>query len=179
MGNVLLAFMPGLILFSMLFVIQRAFYALGDTRTPFFMQCVQSGLFIVGALLCTLLPVEQIAVGIAAVTSIAGSAQTVVAILLIRRRIGGIDGWLVLRRHLQYLVLALVAGAVGFGVLLLLGGLSEAGFAQSGLVQAVVSVAIIGTVMAVVYLGLLLLLRNPELASVMKVVTARFARGRR
>jgi hypothetical protein len=40
-------------------------------------------------------------------------------------------------------------------------------------------VAIIGTVMAVVYLGLLLLLRNPELASVMKVVTARFGRGRR
>src|SRR6185312_10940721 len=124
MGNVLLAFMPGLILFSMLFVLQRVFYALGDTRTPFFMQCVQSGLFIIGALLCTLLPSEWIAVGIAAVTSIAGSAQTVVAIILVRRRIGGMDGWLVLRRHLQYLLLALAAGVIGFVMLLLLGGLS-------------------------------------------------------
>lgn len=178
MGNVLLAFMPGLILFSMLFVIQRAFYALGDTRTPFFMQCVQSGLFIVGALLCTLLPTDQIAVGIAAVTSIAGSAQTVVAILLIRRRIGGMDGWLVLRRHLQYLALALVAGTVGFVLLLILGGLSEGGFAQSGLIQAVVSIVLIGAVMGVVYLGLLLVLRNPELAAVTDAVLARFGRKR-
>ena len=178
MANVILAFMPGLILFSMLFVIQRAFYALGDTRTPFFMQCVQSGLFIIGALLCTLLPTDLIAVGIAAVTSIAGSAQTVVAILLIRRRIGGMDGWLVLRRHLQYLVIALVAGAVGFAMLLLLGGVSENGFAQSGLVQAILSIAVIGTVMGAVYLGLLLVLRNPELASVTNTIAARFGRKR-
>jgi putative peptidoglycan lipid II flippase len=178
MGNVLLAFMPGLILFSMLFVIQRVFYALGDTRTPFFMQCVQSGLFIIGALLCTLLPSEWIAVGIAAVTSIAGSAQTVVAIILVRRRIGGMDGWLVLRRHLQYLLLALVAGAIGFVMLLLLGGLAADGFAQSGIVPAVLSIIVIGAVMSVVYFGLLLLLRNPELASVTNTVRARFSRTR-
>lgn len=178
MGNVLLAFVPGLILFSMLFVLQRVFYALGDTRTPFFMQCVQSGLFIIGALLCTLLPTEWIAVGIAAVTSIAGSAQTIVAIVLVRRKIGGMDGWLVLRRHLQYLALALAAGVAGFVVLLLLGGLSANGFAQSDRIAAVVSIVVIGTVMSAVYFGLLLLLRNPELTSVTHMIKTRFTRTR-
>lgn len=179
MANVLLAFLPGLILFSALFVLQRVFYALGDTRTPFFMQCVQSGFFIVGALLCgAFLPNEWIGVGIAAVTSIAGSAQTVVAIVLVRKRIGGIDGRLVLRRHVQYLVFALVAGAVGFGVLALFGGLSPTGFAVSGLAPAFVSIVADGVVMSTVYFGLLAAFRNPELAAVTSTLTARFRRGR-
>ncbi len=179
MANVLLAFLPGLILFSALFVLQRVFYALGDTRTPFFMQCVQSGFFIVGALLCgAFLPNEWIGVAIAAVTSIAGSAQTVVAIVLVRKRIGGIDGRLVLRRHVQYLVFALVAGAVGFGVLALFGGLSPTGFAVSGLAPAFVSIVADGVVMSTVYFGLLAAFRNPELAAVTSTLTARFRRGR-
>lgn len=179
MGNVLLAFLPGLILFSMLFVLQRVFYALGDTRIPFFMQCVQSGLFIIGALLCAaLLPKGWIGVGIAAVTSLAGSAQAIVAIVLVRRRIGGIDGRLVFRRHAQYLLLALVAGAVGFGMLMLVGGLSPSGFAQSGRIPALLSIVVVGTVMAAVYFGLLAVFRNPELAAVTQTVTARFRRKR-
>jgi putative peptidoglycan lipid II flippase len=178
MGNVLLAFLPGLVLFSMLFVLQRVFYALGDTRTPFLMQCVQSGLFIVGALACAvLLPKESIGVGIAAVTSLAGSAQAIVAIVLVRKRIGGIDGRLVLRRHLQYLLLALVAGAAGFGVLALFGGLSATGYALSGLVPAFVTIVVAGIAMATVYFALLAAFRNPELAAVTGTLTARFRRA--
>ena len=179
MGNVLLAFLPGLILFSTLFVLQRVFYALGDTRTPFFMQCVQSGLFIVGALMCAaILPKEWIGVGIAAVTSIAGSAQAIVAIVLVRKRIGGIDGPLVLRRHVQYLLFALVAGAVGFGVLTLFGGLSPTGFALSGRGPAFASIAADIVVMSAVYFGLLAAFRNPELTTVTSTLTSRFRRGR-
>jgi putative peptidoglycan lipid II flippase len=176
MGNVILAFMPGLILFSMLFVLQRVFYALGDTRTPFFMQCVQSGLFVVGALLCILLPTNLIGVGIAAVTSIAGSAQAVVAMVLVRRRLHGIDGALVLRRHVQYLAFALVAGIVGILVLLLLGGFSSDGFAQSGKLPAIIAIIASGAVMAAVYFGLLLVFRNPEIHAVSGTLTARFRR---
>jgi putative peptidoglycan lipid II flippase len=177
MANVILAFMPGLILFSTLFILQRVFYALGDTRTPFFMQVVQSSLFVVGALLCILLPASLIGVGIAAVTSIAGSAQAVVAIILVRRRIGGIGGRVVPVRYLQYLGLSLVAGAFGVGVLLLLGGFTAEGFAQSGRVQAVVAIAVTGIVMSAIYLGLLLLVKNPELRSVTGTLTARFRRA--
>ncbi|MHC5798097.1 murein biosynthesis integral membrane protein MurJ [Lacisediminihabitans sp. FW035] len=178
MGNVLLAFLPGLILFSTLFVLQRVFFALGDTRTPFFMQCVQSGLFVIGALLCMMLPSELIGVGVAAVTSIAGSAQAVVAIVLVRRRLGGIDGRLILRRFAQYLGLSLIAGAIGYGCVRLLGGFTADGFGQSGLVGAITCIAVAGAAMALVYFALLALFRNPELAAVTGSLSTRFRRGR-
>jgi putative peptidoglycan lipid II flippase len=178
MGNVILAFLPGLILFSTLFVLQRVFYALGDTRTPFFMQCVQSSLFVMGALFCMTLPSEWIGVGVAAVTSIAGSAQAVLAVALVRRRLGGIDGRRVILRHLQYLALSLLAGAIGLSLVAALGGYDPDGFAQSGKLPAIISVAVSGGVMAVIYLGLLAILRNPELFAVTRTLTARFRRGR-
>jgi putative peptidoglycan lipid II flippase len=174
MGNVILAYLPCLVLFSMLFVIQRVFYSLDDFRTPFLMQCAQSAIFIVGSLACTLLPAQWIGVGLAAVTSIAISTQAVIAIAIVRRRIGSAGWMLVLTRHLQYLALALVAGACGIVVLLTLGGLSADGFAQAGKAQAIASIVAVGAVMALVYGGLLLLLRNPELASVVRVVRGRF-----
>ncbi|MES2169918.1 MAG: murein biosynthesis integral membrane protein MurJ [Actinomycetota bacterium] len=176
MGDVILAFMPGLILFSMLFVLQRVFYALGNTRTPFFMQCVQSGLFVIGALACISLPTEWIGVGIAAVTSVAGSAQAVVAIVLVRRRIGGIDGRIVFVRHLQYLGLSLVAGGVGLVVVTALGGFSPTGFGQGDKVGAVVTVVAAGAAMAVVYVALLAAFRNPELSAASGALVARFRR---
>ncbi|CAN5224240.1 murein biosynthesis integral membrane protein MurJ [soil metagenome] len=178
MGNVILAFLPGLVLFSALFVIQRVFYALDDTRTPFFMQCLQSGLFIAGSLLCTRLPAEMIGVGIAAVTTIAGSAQAVLAIVLVRRRLGGVDGRLVLTRHLQYLGLAFLSALPGLVVLWLLGGVDGDGFAQAGIAPALLSIAASGSVMLLVYLGLLRLFRNPELTAAAGPVLSRVRRRR-
>lgn len=165
-GNVVLAFLPGLVLFSALFLVQRVFYALGDTRTPFILQCIQSVIFVVGALFCAFLPSEWIAVGIAGVTTIAGGTQAIIALLLARRRLGGTGGLLVSVRYLQYLVLSLVAGAAGLGVLILLGGYSAAGFAQSGRLEALISISLVGLVMAAVYFTLLTIFRNPELATV-------------
>lgn len=176
MGNVILAFLPGLVLFSALFVVQRVFYALGDTRTPFFLQLLQSVIFAAGSLACILLPSDWIAVGIAVATSVAGSTQAIVALVLVRRRLGGEGGLRVLTRHLQYLGLSIVAGAAGFLVLLWLGGLGAGGFAQSGQLGAFLSILAIGAVMAAVYGGLLLLFRNPELALVQQALLRRFAR---
>jgi putative peptidoglycan lipid II flippase len=176
MASVILAFLPGLVLFSALFIIQRVFYALNDTRTPFFMQCVQSAVFIAGSLLCTLLPASMIGVGIAAVTTIAGIAQAVLAIALVRRRLGGMDGRLVMVRHLQYLGAALLSALPGGLLLWLLGGYSAGGFAQAGVGQALLSIAVTGTVMLLVYLGLLRLFRNPELSAALTPILNRVQR---
>ncbi|MCU1421569.1 MAG: mviN [Microbacteriaceae bacterium] len=178
MGNVLFAFMPGLVLFSILFVVQRVFFALGETRTAFWLQIVQSGLFVIGALACMALPPEWIAVGIAAVTSIAGSAQAIVALIVVRRRIGGIDGRVVVVRHLQFLAFSLVAGVVGLVVVIALGGFSSAGFAQASLTTAFVTVLAAGAAMGLVYLGLLALFRNPELAVATSTIRSRFRRAK-
>ncbi len=173
MANVIMAYLLGLAAFSALFVLQRAFYALEDTRTPFFTQCFQSSLFVIGALFCTRLPVEWIGVGIAVVTTVAGTAQTVLAFLLLRRRLGQLDGRRLLARHLQYLAAALVSGVAGYALLLALGGTRAGGFALADRMSALISVAAIGAGMAVVYLGMLVLMRSPELSAMAKAVFAK------
>jgi putative peptidoglycan lipid II flippase len=175
MGNVLVAYLPGLVAFSVLFVLQRVFYALEDTRTPFFLQVVQSGLFVVLALICARLPVEWIAVGIAASTTIAGSAQTLAALIVLRRRLGGVDGRRVLRRYVQFVVAAIVAAGIGVAVLTALGAFSG-GFAVDTRAGAILSMLLVGTLMAGIYGGVLALMRSPELTDVAGPVLRRLRR---
>ena len=163
LGNVAIAYLVGLIPFTILFVLQRVFYALEDTRTPFVMQVIQSVVFVVGVLFAALLPVEWIAVGIAAVMTIAGTTQTVVAGVLLRRRLGGMDAAPVVRQALWFLGAAAAAGAVGVALVLALGGYTPGGFGSGGTVGGLVTMAIGGTGMLVVYLGILALTRNPQL----------------
>lgn len=177
MAHVILAYLPGLILFSMLFVLQRVFFAFHEQRTVFFMQLVQSGIFVLGMLACWMfVSPEQIAVAVAIVTSIAGSAQTVVAIILVHKRIGGIDGRWVTRRHIQYLVFSLIAGGVGYLVVSRMGGYSPTGFGLSGRGPAIVTVIVGGSVMAVVYFVLLTAARIPELSAMTQPVLRRLRR---
>ncbi|ROQ37077.1 putative peptidoglycan lipid II flippase [Frondihabitans sp. PhB188] len=178
MAHVILAYLPGLILFSMLFVLQRVFFAFHEQRTVFFMQLVQSGVFVAGALLCSaVVPADHIAVAVAITTSVAGSAQAVVALVLVHRRIGGLDGRWVARRHIQYLVFSVIAGVVGVLVVTGLGGYHPGGFGLSGRVPAILTVIIAGLVMAAVYLGLLTVARIPELSAMTKPVLRRLRRS--
>src|SRR5690606_25823155 len=99
------------------------------TRTVFFIQLVQAGLYVAGALLVrAFAPVEWIAVGLALVLSIAGTAQTITAAVLLRGRLRGLEFGLVARRALWFLAAAVVSGAAGAGVLWLLGGIGEGAF---------------------------------------------------
>ncbi|MBD8728277.1 murein biosynthesis integral membrane protein MurJ [Frigoribacterium sp. CFBP 13707] len=176
MAQVIVGFMPGLVLFSVLFVVQRVFYALHDQRTPFFMQLVQSGIFVVGTLIASVVvPDDRIAVAIAVTTSIAGSAQTVVALVLVKRRLGGIDGRWVLRRYVQYAFFSLLSGVVGLLVVTGLGGFAADGFAHSSRIAGLATVVVAAAVMALVYFGLLALIRLPELDELLRPVLRRLA----
>jgi len=177
MAQVILAYMPGLVLFSLLFVVQRVFYALHDQRTPFFMQLVQSLVFVAGALVAAAtVPPERIGVAIALTTTVAGSTQAVVAIALVRRRLPGMDGALVARRYVTFVLVALLSAVVGLVVAVLLGSFDADGFAQSGRLQGVLTVAVVGSAMAVVYFGLLAVARLPELTGIARPVVARLRR---
>jgi putative peptidoglycan lipid II flippase len=167
-AGVLLAYLVGLVPFSTQFLLQRTFYALGDTRTPFFFQLLQSVLFVTGALLVLLLPPSAIAAGIAIVTSAAGIVQTIVTAVLLRRRLNGIDGRRVLRRFGVYALATIPAAAVGLVVLWALGGLGPIGlptidFAFANKAASLVSVIVVGGVTGAVYLAVLWLARVPEL----------------
>ena len=175
MGNVLIAYAIGMIPFCMLFVVQRAFYSLGDTRTPFYYTVVQTVLVIIGVLGCLFLAPEFRAMGIAFAVSLGGIVQALIAAALLRRRLGRIDGRRILSGLWRYVLSALVAGAFGFGVLALMGGATN-GFAVSGKIAAIVSIAAIGIVMLAVYVGMLRLLRTEELTFALSAVRGRIPR---
>jgi len=109
------------------------------------------------------LPPSWIAVGIALATSLAGTVQAIAATFVLRRRLGGLDGRRVLARYAVYFAASLPALAVGVGVLALLGGIGGDGFALSGPMAELLSVATIGTATLLSYLAVLALFRVPEL----------------
>lgn len=176
-GNVLIAFTLGLVPFSLLFVVQRTFYALNDTRTPFFFTLFQAAVFTIAAFSCLALPRDWIGVGVALATTLAVVAQFTLATLLLRRRLTTLDGrriGVALLRSFAALVLPLVAGAI---LLVLLGGTTSGGFAVSGRVGAIVSMVVIGIVMSALYFAGLWLLRSPELRGFAEPLLRRLRRG--
>jgi putative peptidoglycan lipid II flippase len=176
LGNVIIAYLLGLVAFCVLFVVQRTFYALGDTRTPFFFTLFQVVLVVIGVLGCTLLPREWTAFGIALVVTLSGILQAVYAAWLLRRRLRGIDGRRILRSLSKYIAAVIVPVAAGVGVLVALGGTTDGGFAVSGIAQAIVSMVVIGLVMSGLYFGLLLLMRSQELHGFLAPLRSRFQR---
>lgn len=176
MAFVLVAYMPGLVLFSMLFIIQRVFWAMHDHRTPFLMQLVQSGLFVIGALSVALLPSSVIGVGIAVCTTIAGSAQTIVALVIVRKRLGGIEGPIVTRSHVQFVIAALIAGVAGLLVANFFGAFSSDGFAMADVTGALVTLVLTGAVMAIVYFGALVVAKNGEITGAVAILRSRLGR---
>jgi putative peptidoglycan lipid II flippase len=166
---VLLAYLPGLVPYGILYVLQRAFFALGDMRTPFVIQVVQGVLFAGGAFLLLLAPGPWVAAGIAGVTTVAGLVQTVLSGIVLSRRMGGIDGRRLTQRLGVFALATIPSAAAGLGVLALLGGLNRltgwdlaGGFAVQGRGTAFVSIAIVGGLTALVYLGVVALARVPE-----------------
>lgn len=175
-GNVILAFILGLVAFCVLFVLQRTFYALGDTRTPFFFTLFQVVLIVGGVLACRLLPDEWVAVGIGSVITVSGVLQAGLAAWLLRRRLGGIDGRRIVRSLVTYSVAAVIPVALGVTLIVVLGGTTEGGFAVSGIAPAILSMLLIGVVMAAAYFGMLLLMRNAELGAFLEPLRARLRR---
>ncbi len=177
MAAVLVAYLVGLLPFSIVFVLQRAFYALEDTRTPFLFQTFQSVLLVGGMLVSATLASSSIAFGIAVSTTVADFALLLVAALLLRRRMRRLGTGRVARAYLVFLIALVPATAAGIGLDFALGAFSR-GFALSGIPQAIVSVAAIGTAMAIVYLAVLALLRSPELRELSAPVLRRLRPGR-
>jgi putative peptidoglycan lipid II flippase len=173
---VLIAFLVGLVPFSVLYVLRRTFYAVNDTRTPFFITVFQAVLFVLGALVVTRLPIELIGVGIAVVTTIAGTAQTALAIVLLRRKLGVLHGRAILRRYVQFAVASIPAAAVGVVIVALFGAFRDGGFASSTPVGGAVSMAVAGSVMVAIYGLGLRFMRNPEFSAFVAPILRRLGR---
>jgi putative peptidoglycan lipid II flippase len=177
MAAVVVAYLIGLAPFSIVFVLQRVFYALEDTRTPFLFQTFQSVLLVAGMLVSATFPRQSIALGIAISTTVADFALVAAAALLLRRRLKRLGSAPVVRSYVRFLVALVPAAAVGVGLDALLGAFGD-GFAVSGVLAGVVSVAAVGAGMAIVYLGVLALMRAPELTDLASPILRRLRASR-
>ena len=173
---VLVCYLVGLLPLSLLFIVQRTFYAYGDTRTPFWFTVVQCAIIVVTALIAPLVaPVEQLGAAVALGQSVAGIVQTVIAIVLLRRRLGGLELRGTAVSLLRFAIAAVPAGLAGWGTYLLLG--ADEGWTNSDKIFGAIGTGVIGAVTVVVYLLVLALLRAPEL-SVATRLLRRFLPGR-
>jgi putative peptidoglycan lipid II flippase len=176
-ANVIIAFSIGLVGFSVLFLVQRTFYALHDTRTPFFFTLFQVVTFTALALVALFtLPKDWLAVGVAFSTTIAGALQLLVALVLLRRKLGTIGIRSTAVSFARAMAALIVPAAAGVALVWWLGGFEEGGFAVSDRLSALLSMALVGAVMVVLYFGCLWLLRSPELRALAGPVLARLRR---
>ncbi|MFD7750061.1 murein biosynthesis integral membrane protein MurJ [Streptomyces sp. NPDC059698] len=127
MGFILMAFALGLIPYSVQYVVLRGFYAYEDTRTPFYNTVIVAAVNAAASALCyVVLPARWAVVGMAFSYGLAYAVGVGVAWRRLRNRLGGdLDGAHIVRTYARLcmaaLPAALVGGAVGFGVLELVG----------------------------------------------------------
>jgi putative peptidoglycan lipid II flippase len=177
LGNVIAAFMIGLLPFSFVYMMQRAFFALEDTKTPFVFTSVQIGIHIAGSItLGFVMPKEFLVVSIALLTAFSICIQGLIAYAMLKKKIGGLSGFGVSRSTIKFVLAAIPASAAG---VLALGGIGEASFALQSVLGALTSSIIVGGIMGVSYLLLLWLLKSQEIQELGMALRGRFTRNGR
>ena len=146
-ADALRGFAVGLVPFSVYLYAMRGFYSLRDTRTPFVINCLENGLNVAfAALLYPHFGIRGLAYGFSA----AYAVTSVVALAVLRKRLGGIDG----RRSLQTAVKATIAAAA----------LAVASAALAHVINAPLVAVIVASIAgAVVYLAVLQGLGSDEI----------------
>ncbi len=178
---VLAAFLVALLPLSFQFGVQRTFYALKDTRTPFIYTSVQAVVVIGTAITASVLvnngvlDIAWLAVSIALGQSIANLAQFALALRLLRRKIGRLGLAGAFGAIARFIIAGIPAGAAGWGVFLLFGGTS--GWAASDRFLGFLGAALIGGATLAVYAAILAAFRTPELATAGRALR-RFLPGR-
>ncbi|MEV7277140.1 murein biosynthesis integral membrane protein MurJ [Streptomyces sp. NPDC093111] len=173
MGFILMAFGLGLIPYSVQYVVLRGFYAYEDTRTPFYNTVIVAAVNAAASAVCyVVLPAQWAVVGMAASYGLAYMVGVGVAWRRLRNRLGGdLDGAHVMRTYarlcLASLPAAIVAGAVGFGLLKVLG---------EGALGSLVALLVGGAVLLGVFFVAAKRMRIAELNSMVGMVRGRLGR---
>ncbi|GIE86149.1 murein biosynthesis integral membrane protein MurJ [Actinoplanes regularis] len=122
LGTVLAAFGLALVPFSAYSILQRGFYALQDTRTP---ALITAGVAVIGIAGCAVagfvLPAGSIVVGVPIAYTIAYTIGLLTTVVVLRRRLGWIDGRRLMRTHVRVLIAVSAGAACAVGALFLVG----------------------------------------------------------
>ncbi|MFE7597254.1 murein biosynthesis integral membrane protein MurJ [Streptomyces sp. NPDC057494] len=173
MGFILMAFGLGLIPYSVQYVVLRGFYAYEDTRTPFYNTVIVAAVNAAASAVCyVVLPAQWAVVGMAASYGLAYAVGVGIAWRRLRKRLGGdLDGTHVMRTYARLCMAsvpaAIVAGAVGFGLLKLLG---------EGALGSLVALVVGGAVLLGVFFVAAKRMRIAELNTLVGMVRGRLGR---
>jgi len=168
----LMAFAVGLVPFTLQYICLRAFYALEDTRTTFFVQILIASVNVAAAL-ALVLPFHRpdwVAPGLALAYAIAYIVGLGVSFRQLGRRLPGLSGAEIARHCLLVLLAVLPAGLAAYLIVWAM-GLWSASLPASVLALAVAAVVAIG-----IYLGLARLLRISEINQILATVLRRGGR---
>ncbi|MET9722282.1 murein biosynthesis integral membrane protein MurJ [Streptomyces zaomyceticus] len=173
MGFILMAFGLGLIPYSVQYVVLRGFYAYEDTRTPFYNTVIVAAVNAAASAVCYIvLPAQWAVVGMAASYGLAYAVGVGIAWRRLRKRLGGdLDGTQVMRTYARLCMAsvpaAIVSGAVGFGLLKLLG---------EGALGSLVALFVGGAVLLGVFFVAAKRMRITELNTLVGMVRGRLGR---
>ncbi|GAA2565050.1 putative peptidoglycan lipid II flippase [Neomicrococcus aestuarii] len=181
-GQLLLLTTLGLPFKSVHFFLIRVFYAEEDTKTPMIIQTSIAVIGLIAAfIMAATVPPLHIAFAMALLFGITNILSAIIAHVLVVRRYGDYGVASVLDAYLRIGWIAVFSGVVGALVLFALGGFTF-GFAWQSIFTAILSICIVGIVMAVVYVLLLKRSRVPELDEFLGPLARRipnFASGKR
>lgn len=164
LGNVLIALMVGLVPFSFVYMMQRAFYALEDTRTPFVFTTIQIVIYIIGAfVIAQTVPASWLVVALSLLTSTSVTIQAIIAYTLLVRRVGSLGEHRIATALAQFVLSGIIAGALGYGLIEIMGGIKPDSFAVDSILSSSLTIALVGFVMFAVYSIALRLLRVSEI----------------
>ncbi|MET4003645.1 putative peptidoglycan lipid II flippase [Arthrobacter sp. UYCu511] len=149
--------------FSINFILNRVFYSQENAKTPFILQCIAVAVLLSCVLIAGQLPPEWIIYGIALSYTISNFVGPMISHRLLKAQLGDYGGGLILRAHMRFLAAALLSGIVGELLLRLFGSSATGGFMWTSIQASVVTLAVVGSAMAVVYVLVLKQLRVDEI----------------
>jgi putative peptidoglycan lipid II flippase len=171
MGEIVSMFMIGLLPFTLFYVLLRGYYAMEDTRTPFYITVGLSAFWLI-----TVVPLFEIApaggaqVAMIALTySLSYWVGLAVAWVLLARRVGGLGSGRTIRSLLRIGVAGLVSLGLMLGTHVILGRIFSGQIPGDKLAVLLILV-VVGAVGAVSYWAVAWVLRIKEVAAVTNLV---------
>jgi putative peptidoglycan lipid II flippase len=177
MGQIVSVFMIGLLPFTLFYVILRGFYALEDTRTPFMVTVGFSIAWLVMAvpLFRAVGPGGPQVAAIALAYGISYWLGCLAAWLLLRRRLGGLDG----RRTLSSICRMLLSGIAAVLLTALVQGALVRWLGMEPDRVGTLIIVVLGTAVGgIAYLAMARLLRIQEVQDVVGMALRRLGRPR-
>ena len=172
-GQVVRMFALGLLPFTLVYLLFRGWYALEDTRAPFWVTILVNVVILAGSiLLFAVVPVTEKVAALAAAYALAYWVALVVAWPRLHRRLADLETFITVRTLVRAVVASLVTGALGMGLTRLAGPIMDA----SGRVPLLLGTLVIGGVMGATYVTLAHRMRIDEVRWAVATVRARLGR---